>query len=343
MHSIAFLLRRGSNGPRPLDLIRGKAPQHPLWSTGVILTVTPNLALDITYTLDEVRWQDTNRVRRAHHQCGGKGVNVARVLDTLGYPTLVTGLVGGATGQQARTELAEAGLAERLHPIAGQTRRTVVVADQAAGGATVFNEAGPYVTPAEWSGFLMAYEELLGGASGPVEAVVLAGSLPLGVRDDAYAMLGMLATARGLPVVLDTSGPALLAGVAAGPAVVKPNRDELAVTTGEADPITGAERLCSLGAQAVVCSLGEDGVLALSAAGAWRAYPPERLAGNPTGAGDAAVAGLVSGLVDGVEWPERLRRAVALSAAAVLSDVAGGFDDAAYDRFRSSVRVEEVR
>ncbi len=63
--------------------------------------------------------------------------------------------------------------------------------------------------------------------------------------------------------------------------------------------------------------------------------------GNPTGAGDSAVAGLLSGLVEGLDWPGRLTRAVALSAATVAAPTAGDFDRATYEKTLGSVRVSE--
>ncbi|MDV9189819.1 PfkB family carbohydrate kinase, partial [Streptomyces sp. SR27] len=75
--------------------------------------------------------------------------------------------------------------------------------------------------------------------------------------------------------------------------------------------------------------------------GLWRAAPPAAVKGNPTGAGDSAVAGLLSGLADDAPWPERLTRAVALSAATVLSPVAGEFDRAAYEELLPRVKVTE--
>ncbi len=68
---------------------------------------------------------------------------------------------------------------------------------------------------------------------------------------------------------------------------------------------------------------------------------PSRLAGNPTGAGDAAVAGLLSALVEGLPWPDRLARAAALAAAAVLAPVAGEFDPGAYADLGPRIAVTE--
>ncbi len=76
----------------------------------------------------------------------------------------------------------------------------------------------------------------------------------------------------------------------------------------------------------MVASLGPDGLIAVTPQTSWRATPPERLAGNPAGADDAAVAALTLGLVHATPWPERPTEAVALSAAAVRALLADDFD-----------------
>jgi 8-oxo-dGTP pyrophosphatase MutT (NUDIX family) len=164
--------------------------------------------------------------------------------------------------------------------------------------------------------------------------VTLSGSLPLGVPIDAYAQLIAAARQAGVISILDAEGAALELGIAAGPDLVKPNRDEL----GEMTP----RELLSQGARAVVTSKGEDGMEAVTAAGTWRAYPPERVFGNPTGAGDACVAALARGIVNGHSWDQLISEAIAVSAAAVASPVAGHIDEAAYARFQPAVRVEEL-
>jgi fructose-1-phosphate kinase PfkB-like protein len=76
--------------------------------------------------------------------------------------------------------------------------------------------------------------------------------------------------------------------------------------------------------------------------GAWRAVPPERVTGNPTGAGDAAVAALARGLVTGLPWPACLTDAVALSASAVARTLAGDIDLDLFTRLRPAVRIEPL-
>jgi tagatose 6-phosphate kinase len=54
------------------------------------------------------------------------------------------------------------------------------------------------------------------------------------------------------------------------------------------------------------------------------------------------VAGLLSGLVEQLPWPDLLARAVALSAATVLAPAAGEFDAAAYEELLPLIAVTEL-
>ncbi|HZF92683.1 1-phosphofructokinase family hexose kinase [Streptomyces sp.] len=302
----------------------------------MILTVTLNTALDITYRVRSLRPHATHRVTDVTERPGGKGVNVARVLAALGHEVTVTGFVGGGTGRSVRDRLtATPGVRDALVPIGGVTRRTIAVVDEQTGDTTQLNESGPLITPAEWSAFQEAYGGLLAAA----DAVALCGSLPPGVPVGAYAGLVRTARAAGVPVLLDTSGEPLRRAVAARPDLIKPNADELAELTGAHEPLRATQDARRRGARAVVASLGRDGLLAVTPEGRWRAAPPARLHGNPTGAGDSAVAGLLSGLVERLPWPDRLARATALSAATVLTPVAGEFDRRAYEELLARVAV----
>ncbi|MGV9337839.1 1-phosphofructokinase family hexose kinase [Streptomyces sp. NPDC003688] len=302
----------------------------------MILTVTLNTALDITYHVRSLRPHASHRVSDVAERPGGKGVNVARVLAALGHEVTVTGFAGGATGGVLRDRLAgTAGLTDALVEVAGPTRRTIAVVDERTGDTTQLNEPGPQISPAEWAAFLRAYDGLLAGAS----AVALSGSLPPGVPVGAYAGLIRVARSAGVPVLLDTSGEPLRRGVAARPDLVKPNAGELAELTGSHEPLRATRDARRRGAHAVVASLGPEGLLAATPEGHWRATPPAPLHGNPTGAGDAAVAGLLSGLVEQLPWPARLTRATALSAAAVRSSTAGDFDRADYEKLLARISV----
>ncbi|MFC5217858.1 1-phosphofructokinase family hexose kinase [Streptomyces coerulescens] len=302
----------------------------------MILTVTLNTALDITYRVPALRPHTSHRVSEVTERPGGKGLNVARVLAALGHEVTVTGFTGGATGQVVQELLTGApGVVDALVPVTGPTRRTIAVVDEQTGDTTQLNEPGPTVTPTEWSAFQEAYEDLLPSST----AVALCGSLPPGVPVGAYAVLVRAAKAAEVPVLLDTSGEALRRGVAARPDIIKPNAEELAELTGSHEPLRATQDARRRGARSVVASLGSQGLLAVTPEGRWRSTPPSRLHGNPTGAGDAAVAGLLSALVEKLPWPERLTRATALSTATVASPVAGEFDRGTYEELLGRVTV----
>jgi tagatose 6-phosphate kinase len=283
----------------------------------MIVAITPNLALDVTYELPELRPGQAHRVLAVHSRAGGKGVNVARVLRSLGHDVLVLGLAGGPTGEAVRADLDAAGLPHDLVPCAGETRRTVTVV--AGGEATLLREPGPFITPDEWA----ALEARIPDA----EVVVISGSLPPGVDPDAIARLAV----RDVPVIVDTSGEALRRAAPYAWAV-KPNLEELATVTGTDDPVAGARMLR---ARTVVVSMGADGLLAVTGDEVHRVAPPRVVTGNSTGAGDAVVAALAAGAGAGVPWPALLGDAAALSAAAVLAPLAGSYDSAAYEGFRT--------
>ncbi|GGT24402.1 1-phosphofructokinase family hexose kinase [Nonomuraea spiralis] len=290
----------------------------------MIITVTLNAALDVTYEVPSVDWHGVNRVGGVHRRAGGKGVNVARVLAALGQEVLVTGLAGGPTGQAIEHDLRAAGLPAALTGVAADSRTTLVVSE--ARGATLFNEPGPEVTAAELAAFTEQYTSLLADA----DAVVISGSLPRGVPADVYATLASLAAGAGVPAIVDADGDPLRHAPAGRPAVVKPNAEELARAVPGGTPAEGAQALRARGAEAVVVSMGADGLLAVTGEGTFRARMPYTVEGNPTGAGDSLVAGLALGLVEGSPWPDRLRRAAALGAAAVAAPVAGDFDGDVY-------------
>lgn len=286
----------------------------------MILTVTPNAALDDTYEVPDARFGEVNRVTAVHRRPGGKGVNVARVLHGLGHDVVAAGLAGGDAGRRIEEGLASLGVPASFTRVAGESRRTVTVVPLAAPAeATMFCEPGPAVTGAEWAAFLGDYEALARDAA----VVVLSGSLPPGVPPDAYARLARLAPG---PVILDADGEALRLGLAGRPDVVKPNAAELARAGGAGDTAAGIRALRDAGAGAAVVSLGADGVLAETPGGVLRAALDRPVPGNPTGAGDALAAALAAGLAAGLPWPDRLRHAVALAACAVRSPVAGEID-----------------
>lgn len=293
--------------------------------TGPVITVTPNPAWDVTYEVPALVPGGLHRIARVHRRLGGKGVNAARVLTTLGHDAVA--VIPGPDG------LDDAGAGHHgldLRVVAGlpALRQTVVV--QAGDGSTTsLWEPGHHAAPGAGQALLAHVTGLLAGSAG----LIVAGSLPPGLEPALPARLAAAAVSSGVPVVVDTSGPALAAAAAVPGVVLVPNAAELAELTGAPcdDPAAAAAAARALlaprgaggGPCAVIVTLGPAGLAAVTGDGTWHGRLPRPLPGNPTGAGDAAAAAIVAGLAARDTWPQIVRDAVAASAAAVLSPVAG--------------------
>jgi len=302
----------------------------------VIVTVTLNMALDVTYEVDELVPDASHRVRAVHQRAGGKGVNVARVLHGQGRAVTCLGLAGGAAGATIAADLEAAGIDASLTTIARESRRTVSVVSAATGGSTLFNEPGPEVTQDEWRAFLGAYAR----SAATARVVVLSGSLPRGVPEGAYGRLAGLARESGVRTIVDADGRALARSLEASPDVVKPNVAELRAATGLDDAGAAMRSMRETGARNVVATFGAEGIRALTAEGAWTARLARPITGvNPTGAGDAVAAALAAGLEDDRDWPSMLEEAVAWSAAAVAAPLAGDLDAHVLGEVRPFVHV----
>lgn len=297
----------------------------------MIVTVTPNPALDLTWHVGRLTTGATHRVPAGASRAGGKGLNAARVLHGTGHDVVALATSGGGTGAELRGELEASGIPHRLLPVGAATRRSVAIVDDASGEATVLNELGAPLSADEASALADAAAE----AGRTADVVAICGSLPPGFDADALGALVGSLTAGGARVVVDTSDSGILAAARAGAHALKPNAEELAAATGHDDPIEGARALIALGARLVLVSLGADGLVVVGEGGRpVRARLPRVLHGNATGAGDAAVAAMAVELAAGDDlWSDtdaadaaraRLaRRATAWSASAVLMPLAG--------------------
>lgn len=252
---------------------------------------------------------------------GGGGINVARIVHELGSDATALWTRGGTAGTRLEALLDELALDHRPLPIAGETREHLIVFERSTGRQFRFGMPGPELDADELRSCIAAVAAL-----DPSPAyLVLSGSLPDAVPEDVYARL-IHAAPSGCRVVLDTSGQALAAGVAAGPYLVKPNRNELAALTGapvdDVDDVrAAAHRLIGEhGLDVVVVSLGAGGALACTADGDWRAIAPPVRVRSAVGAGDSMVAGMVVALQRGEPLPAALRWGVAAGTAAVLTE-----------------------
>lgn len=287
-----------------------------------IITLTPNPALDLATTTGRV--QPTHKLRCGPVQrfAGGGGINVARVLHRLGADVQAWALAGGAAGTQVQQLLAAEGVPTAVQTIAGDTRENFSVVETTTGQEFRFVLPGPTLLPAEWQACLDA----LAALPAPPRWLVASGSLPPGTPPDFYAQLARSLAARGVRVVIDTSGPPLAAALQAGVAMVKPSLRELRELLQQpladaADWCAAAQSLVRNGtAETVALSLGDQGALLATRAGVWQAPALNVPASTgTTGAGDCFLAALVWALDRGDTPAEALRWGVAAGAAALLN------------------------
>jgi 1-phosphofructokinase len=280
----------------------------------MIVTLTLNPSLDRTLEIDALERGSVLRAAPVHLDPGGKGVNVTRALLANGIGSRAVIPCGGADGEQLVELLARESVHTVAVRIASRTRSNVTLVEP-DGTVTKVNEPGPALSPAEFSAVAAAVL----GCAGTADWVVMCGSLPPGLPADVYAGLTAQFSAAGIRVAVDTSGPALLSAVAAGPDLVKPNREELAEAVGAplhelGEVVEAARALRSMGARAVLASLGPDGALLVDDDGVLLAQGSAIEPRSTVGAGDALLAGFLAG---GARGPAALTEAVAWGAAAV--------------------------
>ena len=301
-----------------------------------MLIAGPNLTIDRTLTIEELRPGEVLRFEGVEVTPGGKGVNVARVARALRVPALLVGFTPGRTGAAAAALIADEGLPIEPVPTGGELRSTAVVLEN-DGRVTVMNEPGPPIGPADWERYEAAVAARLEGHG----VLVCSGSVPPGTPANAYGRLTELAAASGTPTIVDVSGPALGAALHSGPAVVCPNlaeaegllhgRADETVDAGDPSAVRhratdAAAELVRRGASAAVVTAGSAGAaVADGDAVAWyRAHAVT--VRNPIGAGDALVGGLAAALERGQPLGRAARAGLATAGASVETATAGEID-----------------
>lgn len=307
-----------------------------------ILCVTPNVAVDRLITVPRFAAGGVWRATAARVTCGGKGVNVARALRRLGHHPVCAGLIGGESGCRASDGARSEGLSTAWTWIDGETRTCIIVLDE-HGASTVINEPGPVLDDQDWPRFLADVDV----AGREARAVCICGSMPPNVTSGGLARLVAAASARDRIVWIDTGGEALIDALYAGPGGVKINAEEAAAVIGE--PVAtvpaaarAAQWLRRRGAARAVVTLGAAGAVMAEAHGAWVVRPPVLTAVNGVASGDAFLAGLLAGLVDGAPTPEALSLAAATGAANTQSLGLADIDTSVVERLRTRTVVEPL-
>ena len=313
----------------------------------MILTVTLNAAIDRTLTVPNFEVGFRHRSTETLTLPGGKGVNVARVVKTLGQPVIATGFAGGRTGDRLIADLNREGILSDFVRIDDESRTSTAVIDPTTNIATEINEYGPEIGAQE----LELMREKLEYLTKAADVIILAGSLPRGIDQDIYAELIGLLKGQGAPIFLDTHGEPLRQGIKAGPDMVFPNRVEAEMIIGyefstNDDFIRAVASLRELGAVSAVIKsrLGCVAQLANGDGGSTTILgrAPRVEAVSTVGSGDAMVGGFAAKLLEGASQEECIRFALACAAANTLTPGAGVLTPGDVRRLEPAVELEAV-
>jgi 1-phosphofructokinase len=279
-----------------------------------IATVTLNPAIDQTVVVNDFTTNSVNRAQSLRLDAGGKGVNVASFLADYDLATVATGFLGRDNPQIFEQHFARKRIEDRFVRIPGLTRTGIKIVDQQRQQTTDINLPGLTPSTAE----LRLLHATIDSLAESCDCFVLAGKLPPTVPATIYAELIRNLKARGRRVALDTSQEALREGVQAGPAIVKPNIDELRQISGRdlrdlAAVEMAARQLLAHGIELAVVSMGKQGALFVDRDRSLVALPPAVQVQSTVGAGDAMVAGIIAGQAAGLSLDEITRLATAFS------------------------------
>lgn len=298
----------------------------------MILTVTPNSAIDRVIFVRAFRLGDKTPGEGETFTPSGKGIGASLVIHELGGATVALGLAAGRNGQLLGALLDQSGISHDFVPSEGETRMVVVLVDLEAERQSTISVPTLTGTPAHLKDLLDSVEQHAPRAWG----VIFGGSLPPGLPGDSYAHLVHRARQLGLYTLLDCSGEPLRKGVAGQPHVVKVNQDELSALSPQiAAALADAGRdvrtiasqlrgqLGTWASDAVIITLGERGVLAVTGEHTYIVRPPRVPVVNTAGAGDALNGGLMLALSRGATWPDALSLGTAAAASVVMNEGTG--------------------
>ena len=283
----------------------------------MIYAISLNPCLDKTAAVPRFSLDAPNRIQVERLDLGGKGVNVARVLAEMGGDGLLMGF--DYAGEPVKKAMEKERIPAWLLPVAGDLRVNMKLRELESGRTIEINERGAEVSQAQLQ---QLTDELLRRCR-PGDWVSLSGSLPPGAGTDTYAGLCRALKEKGCFVAVDCDGPALLAALEEGPALIKPNAQEFFALTGvPADDLPAALAACrklhEKGVSMICLSRGEEGAVLSCKDGAYSCPAAPVPALGVQGAGDSMLAGLLIAFSRGENAKNALRYATAVAGSSVM-------------------------
>lgn len=282
----------------------------------MIYTVTLNPSIDFIVEVDDFNLGHLNRINRENKYPGGKGINVSRVLNTIGIPSKALGFLGGFTGGFIQDTLAREGIQTEFVQVEEDSRINIKLK---TGDETEINGLGPALTDQNIQDLLNKLQALQDG-----DILILSGSIPPSLPKTFYSDLMREYSKRGVKVVVDAGGQILAEVLQDKPFLVKPNHHELSELFGVAintveEVIPYGKKLVEMGAENVVVSMAGDGALLFTNGEVYSATIPKGKVLNSVGAGDSLVAGFIGTYSKEQDFIKAFQVAVATGSATAFS------------------------
>lgn len=310
----------------------------------MILTVTMNPSVDISYQLNTLKTDDVNRVKSVSKTAGGKGLNVSRVIRQMNQPVLATGVIGGHLGNYITDQLEKDTIPSDFLKIEQESRNCIAILHE--GQQTEVLESGPTLNQMQAELFSDKFSSLLADCS----LVTISGSLPEGLSKSYYASLISMCNKEEVPVALDCSGETLKASLSHKdkPYMIKPNVTELSdllnrpVASKSAALIEALNEPLFEGVQWIIVSLGSDGAFVKYGDQFYKADIPTIEVTNPVGSGDATVAGYASAFIQNKAVEEIIQTSMTTGMLNAAEPVTGYINMDNFNNFYDDIKITKL-
>ena len=307
----------------------------------MILTITANPSVDISYQLEKFNIDDVTRTSDIEKHAGGKGIHVGYVLKELGAKPVHSGFAGGKLGEFIEEGLEDRGQEARFVKINGDTRNCIAILHE--GKQTEILEAGPTISKEEEEEFLNKLDQISEGC----HIMNISGSLPKGLTSDFYKEIIKYAKKHDKFVSVDTSGKTLKDMIKEEkPDLIKPNETEIADVLGrkiekkDLKEILEEEPFKDI--PYIIVSMGKDGAMVKIKDKIYNAKVPKVEAVNPVGSGDSSLAGALFAIDEGKSDEEIIKTSMTCGLLNVLTEEIAQIEIEKFDKYFEEIKVEEV-
>jgi 1-phosphofructokinase family hexose kinase len=307
----------------------------------MIITLTPNTGIDYTLRIPDFQLNSTIRAIDSAWGMGGKATDVSWMLGKLGVPTRALGFAAGPNGARMETMLRERGVETDFVWVEGETRLNVIVVTES--GQSTITSSSLKISSEHMAEFAVRYRKALEGSS----CIVMGGSLPSGVPLEFYYEAITQAHEHRVPVIFDSSGPSLLAGVKSRPEVIKPNLTELGELLGYI-PVSiagvreAAGKLREQYGSHVIITRGSEGAIVVFGERSYFIHPLSVPVVSSAGAGDGVLAGMALAYLRRESLEYGLQHGFALAGAILKTLPTADLEVEDYQNLLTQIRMEPL-